>query len=301
MTDPYRGWGPALAAGGGGRWASADAHAVHLWSADRYERSVELPGVLGGGQPRFLPGGGLLCGRFAIDPATGAAEERLPLALLASAYDPAADVARITARSVAWTRDGACALVDVEHLARRDRGAEDRAAPGSLLARVAPDGTPVQVLEDGGLGRPAVAADRWLCAGDGSLRVFDPASADLVAEVPTGGRVTALTTLGDRVVAGLAGGQVMAVDVPTGAEPQTWLRHGAVVDAVALSPDGGRVASGDREGHLEVWHLDGGRRLLETSVPGRVDGICFLSPDRLVVAVGGPERQLRHLSLTDLG
>jgi hypothetical protein len=293
------GWAPELAAAAsGGRWAAADEHHVHIWSGQRLERSVDRPALLGGGPPRFLAEGTLLVGRYAVDPDTGAATERVPMDAVVTAFDHRADGDRLAVRAVAWTADGARALLFAQYPPTRVKGASDDVRPGGMLALVSTGLPDVRVLDRGRfLDSGRLAGDRWLCAGGRGLRAFDPVSGDAVLSVEPDIGVTAVVTVGDVVVAGLASGEIVRVDVPEPDRLLRWPRHEAAVDAVALSPDGGLIASGDRNGHLTVWRADGTDPLLDTTVPGRVDGVCFLSGEHLVVAVGGPSRQLRHLSL----
>jgi hypothetical protein len=297
------GWAPALAASTHNEhWAAADEHSVHVWSGDRLAHSVDLPGLLGGGPPRFLADGTLLAGRYAIAPDTAAATERVPLTLLAEAYDPMADSARL-AVTAAWTTDGTHGLVFAQYPPTRLRGDRDAVRPGGMLASVTvqrgmTESVDVRVLDRGRrLDVGCLSADRWLCAGGDELRVFDPARGDTVTSMAFEADVTAVTTVGDVVVAGLSTGDVLTNRVPAGQLLRS-SHHEAVVAALALSADGTLAASGDRAGRLVVWRVDGTEAMLHTTVPGSVDGICFLRPDHLVVAVGGPDQTLQHVQLT---
>lgn len=292
------GWAPALAAGPDGSWAAADEHHVHLWSGQQLMRSVDLPALLGGGPPRFLADGTLLAGRYAVDADSGVATERVPLDDLVTAYDPLADGDRLAVRAVAWTADGAHALLFAQYPPTRVKGVSDDVPPGGMLALVSTDPYEVRVVDRGRfLNVGALAGDRWLCAGGRSLRAVDPASGQVVVAVDPGTGVTAVATAGDVVIAGLATGEVLRVDVPQPDQLLRWTGHTAVVDAVALSADATLVASGDRDGHVCVRRADGGETVLDTTVPGRIDGLSFLGGEDLVVAAGGADRQLRHLPL----
>lgn len=295
------GWAPTLAASAfDDRWAAADEHHVHLWSGDQLTHSVDLPGLLGGGPPRFLADGTLLAGRYAIDPDTAAPTERLSLTPLAEAYDPSADSGRL-AISAAWTTDGSRALVFARYAPTRLAGDRDSVRPGGMLAlvRVSASADPVdiRVLDRGRrLDIGCLSADRWLCAGGIELRVVDPADPTQVHSMTFDGDVTAVATIGDVVAAGLSTGGVVTSRMPA-AQPVRSSGHDAVIDALALSADGTLVASGDRSGRLLVRSIDGTQTLLDTTFSGRADGVCFLRPGHLVVAVGGPDQKLQHVSL----
>ena len=295
MTD---GWAPALAGGANGHWVSASSGAVYVWSGHTLERSVELAASLGG-PPRVLADGRVLAGRFAVDPATGEASERIGFDALRSAFHPQADPGLFEVREVAWSRDGNHALVFAELVPTRLDGAEDELPPGSVLEWAsASDGSTVKVLErDAFLSAQPLAGDRWLVAGGDALRAVEPGSGEQVMAVEFEDPVSAVATSGDIVAAALSGGTVAIVAPPDEVSLQRWRRHGAVPDAIALSPDATLVASGDRSGDLQAWTADGTRQVLQQPLDGRVDGLCFLAPDHLVVAVGGTNRQLLHLTI----
>jgi WD40 repeat protein len=63
------------------------------------------------------------------------------------------------------------------------------------------------------------------------------------------------------------------------------LRHAAAVNAVALSPDGRLLASGDRSGTIKVWNLDNGHAITARHNTGTL-ALAF-SPDGKLLASGG--------------
>jgi hypothetical protein len=292
------GWGAELGASPlGGRWAAADGHHVYVWSGEALQRSIDLPGVLGGGLPRFVDGD-LLVGRYAIDLDTGEATERIAIGSLAAAFDPQADEDRLSVEGVAWAGDGTSALVYCEYLPTRMLGERDDVQPGAMLALFSAGTQEVRVLDSGPfLGAGPVAGDRWLCVGGFTLRAFDADTGNESYTADLGTGVTALATLGAIAVGGLATGAIIRAGLADPEAPIQWARHGAVVDAVAISPDGALIASGDREGRLAVWSMDGAEQVLDLQLGDSIDGVCFLSAANLVVAVSGANGGLRHIPL----
>ena len=289
------GWAPGLA-GTVQRWVSSDQHAVHVWSDGTLQRSVERATQLGL-PPRVMADGSVRAGRWEIAADSDDARELIPLESVQKAYDPAGNVQQLVAGMVAWTADGQYALIAAEYKPTRMLGESDLVMPGKMLALADASTADLRVLDKGPfLSSGPVAADRWVVAGGPALRVFDPATGDAVGVRDTG-HVGAVATLGDVVVAGSPNGTVHRGDAGDAASGEQWQRHGACVESVALSPDGTRVASGDWNGDLQVWTLDGSQQLLQRTVDGRVDGACFLADDHLVVAVGGSNRALLHIQL----
>jgi hypothetical protein len=292
------GWAPLLAAGPDGRWVSADGHSLHVWSGTTLERSIEAA-TLFGGPPRVLSADSALAGRYEIDLRSGDATERVSLDAVLDAYDPQGDENQLAVRAVAWTADGSHALVLAEYLPTRLKGGSDAARPGGLLALVHDGSGQLHELDRGRhLDAGPLAGDRWLVSGGERLRAFAPDSGELALDLELDDVATAVATGGDTVAAGLAGGAVIAVAVADPDALRRWTDHSAVIDAVALSPDAGLIASGDRSGGLVVRRAgDDADPVLRTELPGRVDGLCFLAADHLVVALGGAERELRHIEL----
>ena len=292
MTD---GWAPGLA-GSVRRWVSSDQHAVHIWSDTTLEQSVERATQFGL-PPRVLADGSVRAGRYELAVGSDEVRELIALESVQKAYDPAGNVQQLIAGQVAWTADGARALLLAEYKPTRVLGESDLVMPGKMLGLADAATGELRVRDQGPFiaGGP-VAADRWAVSGGAVLRAFDPATGDVVLSQDTG-QVGAVATLGDIVVGGSPNGTVHRMSVGDPGAGARWPRHAAFVESVALSPDGTRLASGDWNGDLQVWTLDGAQQLLQRTVGGRVDGLCFLADDHLVVAVGGGTRALLHIAL----
>lgn len=293
MSD---GWAPGLA-GSVQRWVSSDQGAVHIWNDSTLERSIVRATQLGL-PPRILADGSVRAGRYEVSAGSDDVRELIALESVQKAYDPAGNVQQLIAGQVAWTADGQHALLVAEYKPTRMLGESDLVMPGKMLALADLTSGELRVLDKGPfISAGPVAADRWVVAGGPALRVFDPATGDEVAVRDTG-HVGALATLGDLVVAGSPNGTVHRAEAGDPGSGEQWQRHDAFVETVALSPEGARVASGDWNGDLQVWTLDGSQQLLQRTVDGRVDGACFLADDHLVVAVGGSDRALVHVQLS---
>jgi WD40 repeat protein len=87
-------------------------------------------------------------------------------------------------------------------------------------------------------------------------------------------------------------------DVRSGAVVSTPPGHSGPVTAVALSPDGARLASVSDDGTLRIWHSRSGEELARATA-GKGDTVAF-SPDGRLYAVAGPAPPVRLLNASDL-
>ena len=131
---------------------------------------------------------------------------------------------------------------------------------------------------------------------DGRVLLWDVAGRRLVAdEVRLAGNTTgpaAMAPDGETVAAPLQGGRLLFADARSGrvlAKP----RNGPVnVEALAFSPDGRAVATGDGAGRVSVWD-SGGRRQRPLGLhPRPVRAVAF-SPDGRTVVSAGADGQIR--------
>jgi len=79
---------------------------------------------------------------------------------------------------------------------------------------------------------------------------------------------------------------------------QTLTGHADGIDAVALTPDGGRILSASRDGEIKVWDLNVGRCL--QTLKGHQDEVncVVVSPDGFRVATGSKDRSVRVWDLS---
>ena len=72
-----------------------------------------------------------------------------------------------------------------------------------------------------------------------------------------------------------------------GALHHEWVGHTAAVQALAVSPDGRQVLSGDGEGNLRLWSVATGKTVQNwTGHKEAVNAIAFLSNGRQAVSGG---------------
>jgi WD40 repeat protein len=77
-------------------------------------------------------------------------------------------------------------------------------------------------------------------------------------------------------MSGASSGEVKVWDVQTGRELLTLQGHSGVINSVAFSPDGKRLASASRDQTVKVWDAQTGQELL--SLKGSGVSVAF-SPD----------------------
>jgi hypothetical protein len=64
-------------------------------------------------------------------------------------------------------------------------------------------------------------------------------------------------------------------DTATGELVRTWTGHSFWVDAVAISPDGARLATASGDGHVRVWSTGSSECLADYEPGPKVEGVCF--------------------------
>lgn len=104
----------------------------------------------------------------------------------------------------------------------------------------------------------------------------------------------AFSPLGDELAAGasVADGGVVQLWYTSDGRRGRKITHGAGVWAVAFSPDGGWLATGDHDGNVQIWNARTGRPLMRFAHLGPVHGAAF-SPDRRRLATGSSDQTSR--------
>src|SRR5262245_55738725 len=86
---------------------------------------------------------------------------------------------------------------------------------------------------------------------------------------------------------------------PAGAPKGSAISHGADVTAIALSPDGARLATGGKDGAVRVWDVPGGARYAEfTGLAGGVAWVDWLGGDKDRLAAFGNDGVVRSWTLS---
>lgn len=151
-------------------------------------------------------------------------------------------------------------------------------------------------------------AARWAAGGGqvvagsllGKTHLWDVRSGEHRALVCTGKPVMSadLTPDGALVVAGEMRSGVVCVWRPDGSDEATqFTGHTSGVTSVVVSRDGALVATGDMEGSVRLWRLNGGEPVVFDDHQGHgTEGMIWdvaLSPDAAIVASSGGDRTIR--------
>ena len=154
---------------------------------------------------------------------------------------------------------------------------------------------------------PSLAADRTIAAGvgriadiafspdgrllaavgaSGGLTVFDTQSGASVRQVSLGSEPTVRVAFGGQAViaAGTERGGVSALNLLTGQTREVARHARTAVTAIAVASDGSIGASGDGQGDILIWPLEGGQpeRLREDTKRDPIVFLAFTSPTILV-------------------
>jgi WD40 repeat protein len=196
----------------------------------------------------------------------------------------------------------------------RDRKADNfwtGVAPGGVavawkdgpftVVRSLPGGEPVARVKSGwGIDLRFSPGGRWLTEeGERGFRVFDRANNYKVfARIPTPRHKLAEFTDGLTAVVTAPDRSTVAVWDMSGKAPSATLPVGGWICALAVSPDGRRVLTGNTDGELTLWDA-AGARLHQFDWGVRVPIAAAFARDGTRAAVGGTDGQIRVWDLDD--
>ncbi len=184
---------------------------------------------------------------------------------------------------------------------------------GTIRLRELPDGQLLAKLGDGNqtLNNAAVSADKSTLATvgeQGLVQVWSLTDREMIRSIgPNENTKHAVALSADGALVAAGDGQDIQIwDVASGeavqrlqggwedeAAQQDWLGHQHQISALAFSPDGTYLASGDVAGNMWIWDLEDGEAAWETR--GHLGSVADLSfePDGNFLVSGGSDNMVR--------
>ena len=134
-----------------------------------------------------------------------------------------------------------------------------------------------------------------LAVGAGrTARVYDRSGQLLADQGGHGSTISALCWMGRRLVTACYGGvRLLEPDRPVAPR---FLEYSGSILALAPSPDGKWLASGNQDGSLHIWQVESGAECAMSGYPMKVKALAFSDDGSTLVAAGGSEVTLWDFS-----
>jgi hypothetical protein len=298
LAETQIAYGPRVAAGSDGLWASATPVGLTVRRGDDVLWTVDSPGGLLG-ELRFGHDGSVLAAPHVFDPSAGEWEALAPLAPLLAADLGPPPAGGYAAHASCWDPDGQRLVVVAEYTPPRRLGSPPATGvPAVRLLLFGGRGRWLEHVLREGPGsdeyRALAAGDDVVMAGARRIGVWDGSGAPVADLDGHDAPVRALRVAADGVIASLAADGALALWKVGYGRIAGWRAHEGDARALDLHPGGELVASGGDDGFLRLWSRQG-ERVAELVLGAPVEGLAFTPQGSELLAAQGPpgERLLR--------